>query len=126
MSDKIAFIALAVAVAATMFWNYAFADLTNTVCATNSVDCTAVDISSPARGVVVKRLTVSLAAKDNLTFKCGTTVLAGPYYFGADSGIIDVLELPGGRQSEWRCPAGQDFNVTKGTSTTGLTVTTTW
>lgn len=125
MSDKIAFIALAVAVAATMFWNYAFADLTNTVCATNSVDCTAVSVTGANR-MVVKRLTVSLASKDNLTFKCGTTVLAGPLYFGADSGLIDVFDLPGGRQSEWKCGAGQNFNVTKGTATTPLTVITTW
>jgi hypothetical protein len=115
------FLIVALIAAVVMLASTASADLANTVCATNSADCTVLDVSSPTR-ITPKKLLVSLGDGDNVTFKCGTTAVLGPYYFGANSGLVDIFELPGGRQTDIRCAAGEDFVMTKGTSTTRSTV----
>ena len=65
----------------------------------------------------ILNLGVSLNADDTMTFKCGTTTKIGPIYFSANSGLTQVFD-----DVKLRCGDDEAFNVTKGSSATGVTI----
>jgi len=111
---------LAALIAVFLCTGTVLAKVLNLSCPTNSTTCTVISGLS-TKGISITQLLFSLSTSDQITLNCGGNAILGPIYFGASSGLLQNVKIQN-RVDEMVCGPNNDLTITKGTSTTPVTI----